>query len=50
MSASAEFIEYVLELLAPLADLSHGRFFGGVAINQGAAQFAMIMGNSFFTR
>lgn len=48
MTASAEYTEYVLELLAPLGPVRTGRFFGGVGITDGAIQFAMIMGNSLY--
>ena len=39
-------MEYVLELLEPIGPVQTGRFFGGVGISNGFAQFAMIMGNS----
>ena len=48
MTASAEYTEYVLELLQPLGPVHTGRFFGGVGISNGAIQFAMIMGNSLY--
>lgn len=48
MTASAEYTEYVLELLVPLGPVRTGRFFGGVGISDGAIQFAMIMGNSLY--
>ena len=48
MTASAEYTEYVLELLQPLGPVHTGRFFGGVGISSGAIQFAMIMGNSLY--
>ena len=48
MTASAEYTEYVLELLAPLGPVRTGRFFGGAGISDGAIQFAMIMGNSLY--
>ena len=48
MSASTEYTEYVLELLAPIGPLTTGRFFGGVGISRGAVQFAMIMGNTLY--
>ncbi len=48
MTASAEYTEYVLELLQPLGLVHTGRFFGGVGLSNGAAQFAMIMGNSLY--
>ena len=48
LTASAEYTEYVLELLAPIGPVQTGRFFGGVGISNGAGQFAMIMGNSLY--
>ena len=48
MSASAEYTEYVLELLEPIGPVRTGRFFGGVGIFHGSIQFAMIMGNSLY--
>lgn len=48
MSASAEYTEYVLELLEPLGRVRTTRFFGGVGLSVGTAQFAMIMGNSLY--
>lgn len=48
MSASAEYTEYVLELLEPLGRVRSVRFFGGVGLSVGNTQFAMIMGNSLY--
>lgn len=48
MTASAEYTEYVLELLEPIGPVRTGRFFGGVGISKGSLQFAMIMGNSLY--
>jgi DNA transformation protein len=48
MSASVEYTEYVLEMLAPIGPVRTGRFFGGVGILSGSVQFAMIMGNSLY--
>lgn len=48
MSASAEYTEYVLDLLSPIGSVRIGRFFGGVGIFYDAAQFAMIMGNCLY--
>lgn len=50
MSASAEFVSYVRELLEPLGQLSDGKFFGGHAIKHRGNQFAMIMGNTLYLR
>lgn len=48
MTANSEYAEYVLELLAPIGEVRAGRFFGGVALSQGAQQFAMIMENTLY--
>ena len=48
MSATTEYTQYVLELLEPIGPLRVSRFFGGVGIYSGPAQFAMIMGNSLY--
>jgi len=48
LSASAEYTEYVLELLEPTGPVRISRFFGGVGISHGLVQFAMIMGNSLY--
>ena len=48
MTASAEYTEYVLELLEPIGRAHTGRFFGGIGLSLGSAQFAMIMGNSLY--
>ena len=45
---STEYTEYILELLEPFGSVQTGRFFGGVAISNGFAQFAMIMGNCLY--
>jgi len=37
-----------MELLEPIGPVQIGRFFGGVGISNGIAQFAMIMGNSLY--
>ncbi len=48
MSASAEYTQYVLELLEPVCALRANRFLGGVGIAYGPVQFAMIMGNRLY--
>ena len=50
MSASAEFVAYVRELLAPLGNIDGGKFFGGHAMKHGARQFAMVMGSTLYFR
>ena len=48
MTASTEYLEYILELLEPIGPIRTGRFFGGVGISKDSLQFAMIMGNSLY--
>ena len=48
LTPSAEYTEYVLELLEAVAPVRTSRFFGGVGISNGAVQFAMIMGSSLY--
>jgi DNA transformation protein and related proteins len=48
MSASKEFIEYIMELLEPIAAIEGSKFFGGYGIKSDSIQFAMIMGNSLY--
>ena len=48
MTASTQFIDYVLELLEAVGPVRTSRFFGGVGISQGAVQFAMIMGSNLY--
>ncbi len=45
---SAEFTEHILELLEPIGPVEAKRFFGGVGISNGFAQFAMLMGDSLY--
>jgi len=37
-----------MELLEPIGPVQTSRFFGGVGVSNGFAQFAMIMGNSLY--
>jgi len=48
MSASDEFIEFVMELLEPIRAIEGKKFFGGYGIKSDNIQFAMIMGNSLY--
>ena len=48
MTASAEYAEYVLELLESIGPVTTSRFFGGIGISRDSTQFAMIMGNSLY--
>ena len=48
MTTSTQFADYVLELLESVGPVRTSRFFGGVGISRGDAQFAMIMGSSLY--
>jgi DNA transformation protein len=50
MSASAEFVAFVNELLAPLGNLSTGSFFGGRDFRYHGRQFAWIIGSTLYLR
>ncbi|MCU6434650.1 TfoX/Sxy family protein [Undibacterium sp. Jales W-56] len=50
MSTTSQFVDYVRELLAPLAPFSDSKFFGGQAMKYQGIQFAMIMGNTLYFR
>jgi DNA transformation protein and related proteins len=43
-----EFVEYVMDLLAPVSGLRKARFFGGIGISAGSVQFAMIMEDTLY--
>jgi len=46
--STQEYVDYVLELLEPIKNISSGKFFGGVGLKCESVQFAMLMGNSLF--
>jgi DNA transformation protein and related proteins len=48
MAPSAQYKQYVLELLQPTGSIRTRGFFGGVGIYRDAVQFAMMMGNSLY--
>jgi DNA transformation protein len=51
MSASEEFVNFVLDLLAPMsheASIESKPFFGGIALRADEVQFAMIMGDTLY--
>lgn len=50
MAASAEFVGYIEEQLAPLGFLSTSAFFGGRSINYHGRQFAWIIGSTLYLR
>jgi DNA transformation protein and related proteins len=47
-ATTSTYLDFVLEQLAPLSNVSSGRFFGGVGLSSSGTQFAMIMGNSLY--
>lgn len=46
--STQEYVDYVVELLSPIDNVTSGRFFGGVGLKCDGVQFAMLMGNSIF--
>ena len=46
--STQEYVDFVIELLEPIQNISSGRFFGGIGLKSGSVQFAMIMGNALF--
>ncbi|MGH9885613.1 MAG: TfoX/Sxy family protein [bacterium] len=45
---SDDYLDYVLELLAPIGLVKPTRFFGGVGLSLSSVQFAMIMDNCLY--
>lgn len=48
MAADAEFAKEVMQLLAPLGDISSRAMFGGFGIFSGGDMFALISGSALF--
>jgi DNA transformation protein and related proteins len=48
--AGAEFAGFVADLLAPLGDVQHGRFFSGYGFRLDGVQFAMIIRDTLYLR
>ena len=48
MSASTDFIDYIMDLLEPISVIEGGTFFRGYGIKCQSVQFAMIMGNTLY--
>lgn len=48
MSASKEFVEYVLELLEPLGEIKTSRMFGGVLFKVGTVQLGVLFGDTLY--
>lgn len=42
------YVDFVLEMLAPIGGVSSGRFFGGLGLTSDGVQFAMLMGDSLY--
>jgi len=45
---SQEYVDHLMDCLAPLANLTSGRFFGGRDIRADGVQFAMVMGDVLY--
>ena len=45
---SDDYVEFVMDQIAPLRGISTGRFFGGVGLSSAGTQFAMVMGSSLY--
>jgi DNA transformation protein len=43
-----DYLDYVLELLAPVGPVQPSRFFGGVGLSISSVQFAMVMDNCLY--
>lgn len=43
-------VEHLVDLLAPLGQVSTGRFFGGSGLRLGGVQFAMVIGGIAYLR
>jgi len=48
MPVSAEFVEYIKDLLANIPELESKKFFGGISLRSGDLQFAMILNDTFY--
>ena len=49
MSGSSDgFVDYILDCLSPLGNISHARLFGGIGLKDGSVQFAIIMTDTLF--
>lgn len=48
MSASRDFVEYVLELLEPLGDVKTSRMFGGVLLKAEGKQLGVLFGDTVY--
>jgi DNA transformation protein len=50
MSAHGEFIDYLIELLAPLGPCSARRMFGGWGIYRGSRMIGLVAGSDFYLK
>jgi len=48
MSASKEFVEYVLDLLNPLGEIQTSRMFGGVLLKVAGRQLGVLFGDTVY--
>ncbi len=46
--AISSFLDYIAEQLAPIGPIKAGRFFGGIGLKSGNAQFGMLMEGSLY--
>ena len=50
MAVSPEFVEYILEQLAPLGGITHRRMFGGVGLSRHDLFFALIAEDTLYLK
>ena len=48
MSASPEFVDYILDMLEPLGNITKQRMFGGAVIKSSGKQIGVIFGDEFY--
>ena len=50
MKKSQDFIDYIVDMLSPIGEITVGRMFGGVLLKHNNQQLGAIWGNSFYFR
>jgi DNA transformation protein len=48
MPPSSDYVEYVLEQLAPFGRVRASRLFGGIGLSRGSVMFGAILGNTLY--
>ena len=48
MSASKEFVEYILDLLSPIQNIQTARMFGGVLLKVNGVQLGVLFGETLY--